>query len=177
MQQLQIRALADMESQLSVNEFVAKDSLRVVRVVQETYSNFAGEESDNLLLDIRAELQATAVNETQAVGLTFEELAAEVMPGFALVPATLHFDSGDIQSVDEEGRVTFEMSGRGIMAAEIDEDDALEIIAGQPVGVAATYLFESLPLRDYPAIYLWPDWFGRVPFLPIRMQTVIDLGI
>ncbi len=177
MQQLQIRALADLQSKLNNNEFLATESLRVLRIIQETYSDFPGERSDILVLDIRAELQATAVDESQAVGLTYEMLAAEVPEGFELVPASLFFESGEVESVDDAGRITFSMNGSGIIAAEINEENVLEEIAGQPVGVAAAYLFETLPLRDYPAIYLWPDWFDRLPFLPIRMRSEIDMGI
>jgi hypothetical protein len=176
MQQLQVRALADMENQLSENEFLARDSLRVVRIIKETYSKFAGEQSDNLVLDIRAELQATAIDETQAIGLAYEELAAGVEPGYELIPGSLHFEGGEVEGVDGQGRVTFEMYGEGITAASLIMDEILGDIAGQKAGVAATYMYENLPLQDYPSIQIWPDWFGRLPFLPVRMHTETEIG-
>ncbi len=177
MQQLQVRALAEMEGQLSDREFLARDSLRLIRTLQETYSHFPGEQTDRLALEIRAELQATAVDESQAVSLVYEELVSSVAPGFELVPESLHFSSGSIIDIDGEGRVTFEMIGGGLVAARLTVDELLNQIAGHDIGVAAAYLYERLPLRDYPTVRVWPDWFGRLPYLPVRIRTQIDTGI
>jgi hypothetical protein len=174
MQQLQVRALADMEGQLSGREFLAKDSLRLVRILHETYSGFPGEQADSLALEIRAELQATAVDEAQATALVYEALTDAVAPGFALVPESLDFRSGRVQGVDNQGRVIFEMMGAGQMAAELDLSQLLLHIAGQKSSVASTYLFERLPLQEYPKVEVWPEWFGRVPYLPVRIQTQVE---
>jgi hypothetical protein len=176
LQQLQVRALADMEGLLLDNEFLAKDSLRLVRTIHETYSHYPGEQAQNLTLEIRAELQATAVNETLAVGLVYEEMADAVEPGFELVPESMAFSSGEVLGVDGEGRVSFEMIGEGLMAARLTSEDLVSAIAGQKEGVAASYLYERLPLRDYPTVRVWPDWFGRLPYLPVRISTQVETG-
>lgn len=176
LQQLQVRAIADMEASLAENEFLAKDSLRLVRTLQETYSHFPGEQAGVLTLEIRAELQATAVDETQAIGLVYEKLSKAVEPGFELVADSLVFGSGEVQGVDGEGRVSIEMVGEGLIAAQLAVEELLDAIAGQEKGLAAAYLYERLPLRDYPSVRVWPDWFGRLPFLPVRIRTYIETG-
>ena len=176
MQQLQVRALADMEGQLTGREFLAKDSLRLVRVLHETYSAFPGEQAETLELEIRAELQATAVDEAQAVAAVYRALSLAVQPGFVLMPDSLDIRSGQVQGVDNQGRVTFDMVGSGQVAADLQVDELLAQVAGQKRSVALTYLSEQLPLRDYPELYVWPDWFGRVPYLPVRIQTQIETG-
>ena len=55
-------------------------------------------------------------------------------------------------------------------------DELLAQVAGQKRSVALTYLSEQLPLRDYPELHVWPDWFGRVPYLPVPIQTQIETG-
>ncbi len=177
MQQLQVRALADMQSKLTSSEFLARESLRVVDVTQETFSHFPGEESERLTLEIRAELQATAVDQTAAIGMVYQELANSVGQDFELVPESLNFINGDIIGVDNEGRVTYEVGGEGIMAARLPEDDMKELIAGQDAGLASSFLFEQLPLSDYPVINIWPEWYNRLPYLPIRIQTINEPGI
>jgi hypothetical protein len=176
MQQLQVRALADMEGKLTGREFLAKDSLRLVRVLHETYSAFPGEQAETLELEIRAELQATAVDEAQAVAAVYHALSQAVQPGFVLMPDSLDFRSGRVQGVDNQGRVTFEMVGSGQVAADLQIEELLPRVAGQNRSVALTYLSEQLPLRDYPEVYVWPDWFGRVPYLPVRIRTQIETG-
>ncbi|MFZ0546385.1 MAG: baseplate J/gp47 family protein [Candidatus Promineifilaceae bacterium] len=176
LQQLQTLALADMEEILVGDEFLARDSLRVSQILHETYSNFPGEQTNRLTLEIRAELVATAVDETQANGLVYEELASAVKPGYELVPESLDFRSGEVLGVDSEGRVTFEMIGQGQIAAQFAVEGPVRKVAGQESEVGMAYLNDVLPLRDYPTVRIWPDWFGRLPYLPIRIQTEIEVA-
>jgi hypothetical protein len=139
--------------------------------LHETYSHFPGEQTDRLGLDIRAEFQATAVDEAQAVGLVYEAVAAAVEDGFKLVPDSLSFSSGEVIGVDDEGRVTFEMIGSGRMAADLALSEPLRRVLGQRVEPAMAHLYESLPLQEYPSAQVWPSWFERIPFLPVRVST------
>jgi hypothetical protein len=175
LQQLHVLALAEMESRLMPSEFLARDSLRVARIAHETFSHFAGEQSDRLALEIRAELQATAVDETQAVGLVYEELALAVRPGYELAPDSLDFRSGELLGVDGQGRVSFMMIGEGVISIRLDLEEALQAIAGQETAVALAYLDEQLPLREYPTARVLPDWFGRMPYLPVRMHVQVEI--
>jgi hypothetical protein len=175
-QQLQALALVEMEGLLADNEFLAHESLRLVETYHESFSHFLGEQADRLTLEVRAELHATAVDETQAVGIVYEELAAEVPPGYELVPDTLAFQSGEVLGVDSQGGVSFEMIGEGTVAAELRLDELIAEVAGQETEVALAYLNGHLPLRDYPQTRVWPNWFGRMPYMPVRIQTVVDTG-
>jgi hypothetical protein len=176
LQQLQALALAEMQGMLADNEFLAQESLRLVQTYHESFSHFQGEQADRLTLEVRGELHATAVDETQAVGIVYDELAAAVRPGYELVPDSLTFRSGDVLGVDNQGRVSFEMIGQGAIAARLELDGQISRIAGQEVNVALAYLNQQLPLRDYPAARVWPNWFGRLPYLPVRIQVQVDTG-
>ena len=66
------------------------------------------------------------------------------------------------------------MIGQSKMAAKLDLENEIDQIVGQQVGLAKTYLFERLPLSDYPTVRIWPNWFGRIPYLPVRITTEID---
>lgn len=176
-QQLEALALTEMFDMLSPTEFLANDSLRIADIYHETYSHFPGEKSNIIALDIRAELQATAVDETQAAALVYDEMIEKVLPGYELVPGTLEFGGGELLGADNEGRAIFEMVGRGRMAAKLELEDEIEQITGQQPGLASTYLFERLPLRDFPIVEIWPRWFERLPYLPIRISTEIDTSL
>lgn len=173
-EQMKALAIREMEGMLEDNEFLAADSLRVVHTLHETYSHFPGEKTGKLAVDMRLAMEATAVDETQAVELVFDELAALVSAGYELVPDSLEFHSGNVAGVDSEGRVTFEMIGEGQIAAKLGLESAVNKIAGQERGRAQAYLFEQLPLREYPKVYTWPSWFNRIPYLPVRIQTQIE---
>jgi hypothetical protein len=171
LQQIQLLSLAELQSQVDGQEFLARDSLRLVEILHETYSHFPGEQTDRLQLDIRAEFQATAVDESQAVGLVYEAVAGAVEVGYKLVPESLSFSSGRVIAVDDDGRVTFEMTGKGRIAADLALAEPLQRISGQRLEPAMAYLYESLPLQEYPSARVWPSWFERIPFLLVRVNT------
>lgn len=173
LQQLQTVATAEMRELLTEDEFLALNSVRVDEILHETYSHFPGERTERLALEIGAQIEGTAVDATQANDLVYEALATAVRPGYGLVPESLRFYSEAVIDVDGQGRVTFEMVGEGLIAASLDAGAFMEDVAGQPPGIAASYLYERLPLRDYPSIRVWPNWFGRLPYMPARIRTEI----
>jgi hypothetical protein len=172
--QMEALALREMEDMLQDNEFLAADSLRTVHLLHETFSHFLGEKTGTLAVDMRSAMEATAVDETQAVELIYNELAGSILPGYEIVPDSLNFRSGEVLGVDGEGRVTFEMIAEGQQAAQLGLDTAIDRIAGQEEGKAQAYLYEQLPLREYPTVQTWPSWFDRIPYLPIRIKTQIE---
>lgn len=173
LQYLQTLAAAEMQGLLGEREFLARDSLRVVEIYEETYSHFPGERAERLALEIRAGLQGTAVDASQANDLVYEVLADAVLPQYELAPGSLQFFHNEVLGVDNQGRVTFEMVGEGVMAARLELSEPLAAVAGQETDIALAYLYEELPLRRYPTAQVWPDWFGRLPYLPVRIQTEV----
>lgn len=176
LQYLQSQAATEMQALLQPGEFLARDSLQIGQVLQETYSHFPGELSDRVALELRAELEGTAVDASQANGLIYEAIAESVKPGYELVPESLQFRPGDVLGVDSQGRVTFDMIGEGQIAAALSLEQPLEAVAGQDTGIAMAYLYERLPLRNYPSARVFPNWFGRMPYLPVRIHTEIATG-
>lgn len=173
LQYLQALAATEMQSLLTEREFLARDSLQVTEIYQETYSHFPGERADRLALEIRAGLQGTAVDASQANDLVYQALAESVLPQYTLVPDSLRFFQDEVIGVDNQGRVTFEMVGEGVMAARLSLEEPVAAVAGQDVDIALAYLYQELPLRRYPSARVWPDWFGRMPYLPVRIQTEV----
>lgn len=173
LQHLQTLANAEMQALLSDEEFLAANSLRVREILHQTFSHFPGERTDRLALEVRAQIEGTAVDVTLANDLVYEELASAVRPGYELAPESLRFYSDEVIDVDEQGRVTFEMVGEGLIAATLNADGLLDDVTGQPAGVAASYLYENMPLRDYPSIRVWPTWFDRLPYLTARIRTEV----
>ncbi|WP_420631837.1 baseplate J/gp47 family protein [Candidatus Leptofilum sp.] len=174
LQFLEAVALANMEAQLTEREFLSKDAVRVVNILDETFSHDVGEQTAELTLVMRAELVGTAVDTTVASGLAFDSLGQVVPAGFTLVPDSIRFSSGEVVAVDEAGRVTFSMIGEGVVAANLALDDPITAVTGQSPEMAAAYLYQNLPLRAVPTLDIWPLWFDRVPYLTERIQTEIE---
>lgn len=169
-------AISEMESSLSEREFLTRDSVRVVRIFSETYSHSEGEQAPRLTLEIRAELNGTAVNTTAASSLAYEKLIAGVPEGHTLVPDSIRFSSGNVVGSDDAGRVSFYMLASATAAVELPVALYVETISGQEAETAVQFLSTQLPLRAAPEITVWPLWFDRVPYTTSRIQTVLDTG-
>lgn len=174
LQFVQALALAEMETELTAREFLPAASLSVVAIQHETYSHFVGEQTSRLTLEIQAEVRGTAVDTSTTIGSIYTALAAQVPPGYELVPESIRLEKGDVVAVDEAGRVTLAMNGWGMMAAQLHLTEPLVKISGQERQTAVTYLYNNLPLRDIPQIKIWPGWFTRLPYTPSRMETIIE---
>lgn len=167
-------AAAEMEGQLVADEFLTHDTLRVVSVVDETYSHEAGEQTSQLTLSMRAQIAGTAVNTTAASDLALYALGQQISPGFSLVPDSIRFESGPITGVDEAGRVTFSMIAAGSLARELPTAEVVDAITGQELPTAVAHLNAQLALREPAHISVWPTWFDRMPYLTTRIKTVVE---
>ncbi|MFQ5398936.1 MAG: baseplate J/gp47 family protein [Anaerolineae bacterium] len=173
LQFLQALALSEMEARLTEREFLARDSLRVVNVLAERYSHEVGNQTDRLTLEMRAELQGTAVDTTRAATLVYEALAAQVEDGFALVPDSIDYQDGEALAADERGRVSLVMTGEGVMAADLDLSEPLMAVTGQEVEIAVAYLYRELPLREAPSVRVSPAWMKKMPYLTSRIEVEV----
>ena len=173
-QLLQTAALNQMQSLLTANETLPTESLRVTRIVAQTFSHQVGEQAERLSLALEAEVQGTAVNHRQALDLVYNGLAQQVRGGYTLVPSSFYFYAGGVLGVDGQGRVQLEVVGEARMAADLELEPHLGRVAGQPTAVAMQYLYEQLPLQTLPTAQVLPDWFGRLPYLPSRMVVVVE---
>ena len=176
LQFLQAVTQSQMEGMLTEREFLARESLRVVEIVSESYSHTVGEQTAQVSVEMEAVLQGTAVDTTAASGLVYDALAGQVRPGFTLVPESIQFGEAEVASADESGNVTFLLSGTGAAATELALAEALEVIRGQETETAVAYLYENLPLKAVPTVQVWPLWVDRIPYLPRRIEVNLHTG-
>ncbi len=176
LQQLFQLSKAEMGNWMAPSEFLAEESLALFAVMEEDYSRYLGERADSVELELTALIQGYVVDEQEGYGVIYTALAKETPPGFQLIPTSISPPRrGEVLQVDEHGRVTFLMQGRARVAAEIDINQVTEAIRGQEIGLAKAWITQQLPVQDEPAIRVWPNWFGRLPFLPVRITTRVEL--
>lgn len=172
LQFLQAVALAEMETQLLQPEFLARESLRVTAVLEESYSHAVGAETAVLSLQMTADLRATAINPTLAGSLMAQPLAAAIPAGFQLVPNSIQLAAGEVLAADEAGRATVTILAGADAAADLSLTDPTAVIAGQRVDTAVAYLYENLPLAAVPGVEVWPLWFRRMPYRDGRIEII-----
>jgi hypothetical protein len=169
LQQLQQRALAQLQSQLGEQEAIPPESLAVVEVLDETFDRFVGEEAPSLGLQMRVQVSALKVGMQDANALVYAAMAAKTPPGHELIANGLTFQRVEtLVPADRSGNLSFAMRGSGYAAARLDTDAVRRAVTGKGLETAKAYLTQSLPLQAEPVVQVWPSWFGRLPFLAFR---------
>ena len=66
------------------------------------------------------------------------------------------------------------MQGQATVAADINRSHIVQVIRGQRIAWAASWIALAIPIQGEPAIDVWPLWFGRLPYLPIRITVRVE---
>ncbi len=173
-QYLQTQAIAQIDSGLTNQEILARESLRVNQVVSEEWSHEVGEAADSLKLSLEVKIEGVVVDTNPAVDLVYNRLTQAVPLGYTLLPDSFTLTTGDEITVLEDGSVVFNMAGRGQIAADIDIEEELALITGQNIGEAMDYLESRLLLKNRPTATVFPNWLDRLPYLQRRIKIVIN---
>lgn len=173
-QQLQDRAYNGLlnSPELSNTHYVILETLRITeeRADWTNYSANVGDIADTLTLTMRATLEVYAFDEQVAQQIVFAQMARQIPRGRVIQPESIEFTRGPINTQGD--RITFTLSGTGVVTGQINAGQLQQQLAGRSLENTMAYLNERVDLAEdsIPEIRLSPDWFDRMPILPMRIQ-------
>jgi len=174
--QLLARGANELHQQLIPGQQLIAESLRIIYVERETFSHFEGEVTSRFVVEIRALVGATALDNADATAAVEAALAAVTPTGYELTDNSMKITDRIVIEVDGSGRASMHLVGTASAAATLPLESLIETVSGQRTETAVAYLFENLPLRSLPEVELTPYWFSRIPYLPVRVTSVVDSG-
>jgi hypothetical protein len=174
-QQLQAVAFQAMEAQVSPSQTIIVETIRLAGAENERldWSAEVGDETDALTLTMRTVVEATVIDEALAQQIAFASLTAQIPPGRAVVPGGVQYTCCTVNAIQPDGRVSFSLSGAATVAAQVNTAQLQERLTGRTTEDAIRYLLSEVDLAEEstPQIELTPTWFGRLPFLPMRITV------
>ena len=174
-QQLQAVAYQAMEAQVSPTQTIILETIRLAGADTEqmTWSAEVGAETDALTLTMRTTVEATVIDEALAQQIAFAALTAQIPPGRALVPGGLTYVCCTVNGIQPDGRVDFTMTSQAMVAGQVNTTLLQERLTGRTPEDAIRYLLSEVDLAEEstPQVRITPDWFGRLPFLPMRITV------
>lgn len=164
---LRQEALSELEARAPEDTFLLPDTLEI-ETVTESFDRQIDEQADVLTLLLRARAEALVVARPDLERLARPALAAQVPAGFVLLDTNLEVGVDRVEALDGPGaRVAVRASG--VARAQLDGRQIRSLVRGQPVELAAPILADRLPLAADPAVEVRPSWWGRMPYLPLRI--------
>ncbi len=181
LQQLQQRALAEIQKELVDGEALLVETVQVDAILAENYDQFMGEPAEFLGLEMRALVSAMVFEEANIQAQVFRALDDVVPPGFRLIDGTQALETAELTAVlPEERTASFTASATATVAATIDQSAVHRTIRGEPTDLASLMLAQTLPLAEPPDIELGPKWMKdlgwleRVPWLSLRILVRVE---
>jgi hypothetical protein len=154
-------------------EFLPPESIIVLPLDYAYDPSLDGEVTDYLTIDMRAVVRGTIIGGQYANQLALAALQAQVPSGYRLDPVTLEFVVGDVLEVSDDLAVSFNVLATGEAVADLETRDVANMIRGMPLEEAQDLLQKRFPVSDVPQITVDPEWLGRLPWLPLRIDVQI----
>ncbi len=177
-QQMQAQACDEMLARITSSQIVLCDTVRIIeeRADLTRFSAEVGEIADELTLQIRIVVEATAIDQIAGQQVAFARLAAQIPRGRVILPETLAYQPGIVHSIDAQGRVGFFIAASGVVAAQIDPQVISERLIARAPEEALTYLQTDFDLQPgiVPQIARSPDWMPHLPLLPFRITVQLE---
>jgi len=176
--QIQSSAYTEMQQSLTDTQTIVIETIRIPangeRKDWTTFSKLVGASADVLTLDMRATVEALAIDDRFARQIVLADLAARQPIGLYLVPESFQYTRGSVIETRPDGTVVLSASGQGIVAGELNTIKMQESIAGRSVAETQTIIARlvSLAPGTTAQITLVPDWLPHMPLLAVRIQIV-----
>ena len=180
LQQIQAQAQLELDQLLGDGEFYIDESISITpesdRADWQVYSADAGEIAAEVSLELRAVVQAMVVNQRDAERIAFAALSRNIPRGRSLDISTLSYERGPIESISENGEVTFRMFADGLISGNVDTNAIQTFLAGRSIDDARLYLNSTLELASgtEPAIVVNPKFNENLPLLPVRITLIVQ---
>lgn len=174
--QLQSLAYAAMEQQLTDNQVIVIETLSIpdegVRSDWMTYSHEVGDFSETLALEMRVVVQALAIDDRFARQVVNSKLSGAIPAGMVLQSDSVFYSRGPYQETTADGQITFTAFGDGLAITPVPDDELTRLIRGMSVQEAQQTIRNNVALAggSTPQIAISPKWFGRMPFIPTRIN-------
>lgn len=146
--------------------FIAETT--AIETLTESFDRVVDEQAETLTLLLRVRASGTAVLRAPVERLAKRALIAQVPPSFQLLDEGFAVAPRAVEQVEGAvARVAFQVDG--VTGARLDGSTVRTLVRGLPLEEAHGVLLQRLPLAADPSIAVQPDWWGRMPYLPLRI--------
>jgi len=165
------QAQKEIRSAIGAKDVLLVNTLKMGKVLEETYDPPAGQPGPLLKLTMRVEYSAQYVKADDLMQLAESALNASVPDGFVASPGTLTFQPLAAPVFDQSGISHFDLQVEQIVMRRIQPMQVVLLARGLSPQAAAQVLLAKLPLAKSPQVDLSPSWWPWMPLIPFRIDV------
>ncbi len=158
---------ATLESSLAADQFLVPNSVTLEQTAL-TYTGNVDAQLEVLGLDFRGRVSGVVASREDVTRIAQRRLREAVPEGYRLLEEGSNVATEEAPPT-EEGLSVVAVRANAVAGAELPPAEIRNLVRGQPLNRAQDALVQNLPLAADPAIEVTPDWWNRMPYLPLRI--------
>jgi hypothetical protein len=170
--QLEQTALVELKAILPTDDTLITTTLKTIEIIDETATPTVGEPGSQLNLSMRLRFQSQVVADEDIRSLITPILDSNTPTGYSPVANTMVLNQLSTPTLGPDDNAHWTLRVQRKLQADIIEKQASNLVSGLSVQQAIDRLNSSLPLSDDTKILIAPEWWPRLPFLPMRIQVI-----
>ncbi len=175
--QLQSLAYEKIQTRITESQLIVIESIRIEEERKDwtAYSAEIGAVADELSLTMRAVVSAMVIDDHFGRQLALARLSAQPPPGAKLRQDSMIYTRGPIRQHEASNQVTFPATSSAKVMPEFNVSQLQERLAGVSLEEAQQILASQPEVSSAasPQIVIYPEGFGRMPLLPIRINIQV----
>ncbi len=171
---LQREAYDKLVTELGQDEFIPHDSVEV-QVMEQRYDQMVNQRSDVLSMRMKIVARGIAVDTASLDDLAIRYLETKKDGEVSAIEDSLVVQQEEQLRVEKD-EVHLVMAAHCEMASVIDLEATQKAIRGKKISEAKVWLQKNLPLQKAPQIAVLPEWWDRIPLLPLRTEITLSVG-
>jgi Baseplate J-like protein len=181
-QYLQATAYSEMQATLSETQIIVIETINLpdeeLRNDWVTFSHTMGDITDTLTLNMRAIVEALVIDDRFAQQVVFARLSLQRPPDMLLNPESFLYRRGPVIETDANGRTSLQVFGEGIASAQVNTYQLQADLTGRSLEDAQRVIAATVDITpgSQSQIEIFPEFFGQMPFLPIRINIIAESG-
>jgi len=160
--------------EFSVDYYIPGISIEFVEVIEEIRFPEVGDPAERYSLHLEAKFSAWMIKNEDLIYLSNLVLDSEKESEFSPVTGSTNFEIEDLSIAFSNNTLNFDLRAEQLLYTEISKDEILQQIAGKRRQDAISLLVEKYGLKFTPTITTAPTFWDYLPFLPFRINLVID---
>lgn len=160
--------------EFSVDYYFPATSIEFVEVIEEIRFPEVGDPAERYSLYLEAKFSAWMIKNEDLIYLSNLILDSEKESEFSPVTGSTNFVIEDPSNTFSNNTLNFDLRAEQLLYTQISKDKVLRQIAGKRRQDALSLLVEEYGLKSNPTITIAPSFWDYLPFLPFRINLVID---
>jgi hypothetical protein len=171
-EKLEQAALVDLQAMIPTDDTLITPTLKIIEIIYETTTPAVGEPGNQLSQSMRMRFQSQVVAGKELRNLVTPILDSNTPTGYSPIITTMVLERLTLATIGEDGNAHWNLHVQRKLQADIVNNQAIHLINGLSVPESIDRLNRSLPLASEAQIMLAPEWWPRLPLLPMRIQII-----